>query len=283
MWMKIWKGLKTQSAAIKTALWKYKSIVETMNPLAPIPEWKDIMSYTFISEFDLLKHSYSNNDIQSQLWCDLINREIAAKHFKVLCAWEEITFLNVEIKCLYTWICNEFVFITKHIDNLKQVDPLLSLELQRYKGFRSHVHTTHLLWIWEIHNLPGYIGSLKPGRVKHIVAQTDTIRVDPDNDTAVEREITTEHEGEDEESQTIVEQIAKLEERQDKDELILLEILIGRTQDNVIADKQLNEDIAQMANILQDTQPHQSVAPVLKSRQQLWDVVPEHMLNRICF
>lgn len=144
---KIWKGLKTQSAAIKTALRTYNSIAEKMIPPTPILEWKDTVSYTFISEFDLLKHSYSKDDIQSQPWCNAVNREIAAKYFKVLHAQEEITHLNVEIRRLYTLIRDEYVFLKGHIKSLKQEDLLLSMELQRHLTFKLRVHRIHLLWI----------------------------------------------------------------------------------------------------------------------------------------
>lgn len=98
---------------------------------------------------------------------------------------------------------------------------------------------------------------------------TSTGVVEPCNNNADNSENVNDSTGDEDERHIDVEHIVELEDRQDEDELILNEILTGRTHDDLIADKQLNKDIAQMADILQDTQPLQSAAPVRKSRQWL--------------
>jgi len=62
----IWKALKKRGKAICTAIGKYNKLASQMNPPAPTLEWKDIVNYTFISEFDMLHHMYLCADILSR-------------------------------------------------------------------------------------------------------------------------------------------------------------------------------------------------------------------------
>ena len=61
----IWKALKQRSKAIRTTIDKYSKLVATMNLPAPTLDWKNVVNYTFISEFDILWHSYSCADLTS--------------------------------------------------------------------------------------------------------------------------------------------------------------------------------------------------------------------------
>lgn len=99
--------MKTRSKAIRTALKKYNDLAAKMDPPAPILQWKDVMNYAFIGEFDLLHHAYSHDNISQRLWALHINREIAAKYYKVKCARDEIVRLNVECRRLRTHIRDE--------------------------------------------------------------------------------------------------------------------------------------------------------------------------------
>ncbi|KAJ7822917.1 hypothetical protein B0H14DRAFT_2598225 [Mycena olivaceomarginata] len=44
-------------------------------------------------------------------------------YFKILRAWEEIQQLNIEIKCVVTWIDDEARFLRKKEEELKRTDP----------------------------------------------------------------------------------------------------------------------------------------------------------------
>ncbi|TFY75526.1 hypothetical protein EWM64_g8487 [Hericium alpestre] len=61
----IWKALKKWGTAICNAIKRYNELAQQLNPPAPALEWKDVVNYTFVSEFDLLRHSYSRTDITS--------------------------------------------------------------------------------------------------------------------------------------------------------------------------------------------------------------------------
>ena len=69
----IWKALKRHSAAIRTAIDKYNKLTMQMRPPALMLDWKNIINYTFVSEFKILWHTYSCADIASCPWIALAN------------------------------------------------------------------------------------------------------------------------------------------------------------------------------------------------------------------
>ncbi|THG96932.1 hypothetical protein EW026_g4986 [Hermanssonia centrifuga] len=103
----IGKAMKTRGKAIRTALGKYNKLAVLMNPKAPMLQWKDVVNFTFITEFDLLRNSYSHEDISTKPWTVQVNREVAAKYFKILRAQDEIIHLNVECRRLQTYLRDE--------------------------------------------------------------------------------------------------------------------------------------------------------------------------------
>ena len=87
------------------------------------------MKYTFLGEFDLLRHSHT--DVQDQEWARPAVCEATTKFFKLCCAKEEIIRINVEMHRLRTAIHDEEKQISITIADLCQTDPLLGHELQR--------------------------------------------------------------------------------------------------------------------------------------------------------
>ena len=68
LWESIWKGLKAWGKAISTALDNYNAIASLMDPPAPLLEWKQLVDYTSVSKFELLKYSSSYKDITAEPW-----------------------------------------------------------------------------------------------------------------------------------------------------------------------------------------------------------------------
>jgi len=60
--------LKWRGTAIRTAIDKYNKLATQMRPPAQTLDWKNIVNYTFVSEFDILQHTYSGADIASRPW-----------------------------------------------------------------------------------------------------------------------------------------------------------------------------------------------------------------------
>lgn len=98
------KAIVKCSLAKHTALEKYNQLA-LQNPPWPTLQFSDVASYSWLSNFDLLK--YSCTDIMQKLWTVPTNCEVANKYFKVLCAHEEIHHLNVKVWRLNEWVIHE--------------------------------------------------------------------------------------------------------------------------------------------------------------------------------
>ncbi|KAG1886150.1 hypothetical protein F4604DRAFT_1917844 [Suillus subluteus] len=101
------KAIKAQSKAIRNALDEYNKLAPSMQPPAPQLTWNDIMNYGFLSKFELLKHSHSQQDVLTKPWTVPGNREIAMMYFKMKCLHEELIHLNVEVHQLQPLLAHE--------------------------------------------------------------------------------------------------------------------------------------------------------------------------------
>lgn len=159
----IGKAMKTRSKAIRTALKKYNSLAPQMDPPAPVLQWKDVMNYAFVSEFDLLHHAYSHKDITQLPWALQINREIAAKYYKIKGARDEIVRLNIECRRLHTHIRDEEAHYVQVIHELSATSPLLASEVRRSYENRRRVNRIHRVRLNAIQSLDGFTGWFTPG------------------------------------------------------------------------------------------------------------------------
>lgn len=131
-----------------------------MNPPAPQLQWKQLMEYTFISEFELLKHAHSHQNISVEPWAIPLNREMAIKHHKIKRAYEEIDRINHEAPRLRASIHNEHNVYQHHIGRLLDSDPnsTLARELQRMYSARQRVNSNHIERLNALEALVGYTG-----------------------------------------------------------------------------------------------------------------------------
>ncbi|KAI0083349.1 hypothetical protein BDY19DRAFT_987928 [Irpex rosettiformis] len=159
----IGKAMKTRSKAIHNALKKYNVLASQMNPPAPILEWKDVMNYTFVSEFDLLHHMYSHKDISQLPWAVQVNREIAGKYYKIKCAQDEILRLNVECRRLLTHIRDEEAGYLQLVQQLTPSSPLLAAEVRKTYENRRRVNRVHRVRLGAVQSLEGFSGWMAPG------------------------------------------------------------------------------------------------------------------------
>ena len=150
------KALQRRSEAIKKALKRYNTQAALLNPPRPPLSWKEIVDYSFIGEFDLLRHS--REDIRLKAWAQPSVREATVKFFKLCRAKEELARLNVEMRRLRTWIHDEHQQMTAAITDLSKSDPSLSHELQHRWALRSAVNDIHLRRLDVIENLSGFTG-----------------------------------------------------------------------------------------------------------------------------
>ncbi|KAG0707166.1 hypothetical protein DFH29DRAFT_760828, partial [Suillus ampliporus] len=155
----IGKAIKTRGKAIHSVLDNYNDLAAHMTPLAPHLEWGNILDYAFISDFKLLKHAYSQQDITREPWTNPGNREIMAKYFKVKCAREELERLNVEIQRLCAFIVDECGLMHAQLHHLHGSDPYLAAELEEVCHRRHRIDTLHILRLDNIESLPGFTGT----------------------------------------------------------------------------------------------------------------------------
>lgn len=129
-----------------------------MDPPAPLLTWKQIVDYSFISEFELLKHSSSYRDITVELWAVPGNREMTTKHFKVIGAYKEIRRCNYEARRLRTSIRDEQQMYAGHIARVQPSDPDIASEIQRQANTRARVQAYIMVRLNAIESLPGFSG-----------------------------------------------------------------------------------------------------------------------------
>ncbi|KAG1728427.1 hypothetical protein EDB19DRAFT_1897395 [Suillus lakei] len=128
LWQQISKALQWHSETIRKDITRYNVQAAALNPPHPNISWKDIADYSFIAEFDLLRHSRAG--IRSNDWAKPAHREATTKYFKLLRAREEIDRLNIEFRRLHTVIHDEELQVAGIIHDLLISDPLLGCELK---------------------------------------------------------------------------------------------------------------------------------------------------------
>lgn len=152
----IWRALKARGKAIRTALKKYNAVAQLMEPPAPILEWKQLMDYAFVSEFELLKHRHSHANISREPWAEPGNREMTTKYFKLRGARVEIVRCKVEARRLATSIRDEHLHYETTIRRVQESSPVLSSALQQEYNTRRRVNFEHLVRLEALYNLPGF-------------------------------------------------------------------------------------------------------------------------------
>ncbi|KAJ7794046.1 hypothetical protein B0H14DRAFT_2309413, partial [Mycena olivaceomarginata] len=96
------KALQTRSKTIRTALGRYNAAATSLDPPRRTLKWEEVVEFTFLSDFDLLRDPEGNAAIRP--WATPAARALMDTHFKILRAKEEIQHLNIEIRRLVTYI-----------------------------------------------------------------------------------------------------------------------------------------------------------------------------------
>ncbi|KAJ7890953.1 hypothetical protein B0H14DRAFT_3081615 [Mycena olivaceomarginata] len=120
------KALQARSKAIRNAIERYNKVALSMEPPMPTLDWDQVVNYGFLGDFDLL--------------C-----------------------LNIEIKRVVTWIDNEDRFLRKKEEELKETDPLLAVQVTRYRQRCGRSDLYHMHRFWALAKVPGFTGSVVPG------------------------------------------------------------------------------------------------------------------------
>ncbi|KAJ7703597.1 hypothetical protein B0H17DRAFT_1194112 [Mycena rosella] len=115
-----------------------------MAAAAPTPKqcsltWNEVVEYTFLSDFDILRNPTGNADLQE------IQR-----------AKEEIRWLNIEIRQLVTYIHDEEIFLLQKEAEIAQTDPHLAYFIRKYCNRRGHSDGNHMA---RLHAMEKKLGS----------------------------------------------------------------------------------------------------------------------------
>ncbi len=235
------------------------------------------MNYAFISEFDLLHHTYSHKDISQRPWALQVNREIAAKYYKIKCARDEIVRLNVECRRLQTHIRDEEVQYQRVAQELTRESPLLAAEVRRAYENRRRVNRVHRVRLEAIYSLDGFTGSAVPGvRIDEPVMAQDNAQGPQNDDRAggMEREqpLDAPHIGFDMDVDVLAEADHEARADEEMERAAVQEDIAGRQGDLEVAeDEELNGEM----EIINDFVEQLAVEPVRMRKG-----VPIHMMNR---
>ncbi|KAG2104996.1 hypothetical protein BD769DRAFT_1630812 [Suillus cothurnatus] len=112
----------------------------------PNAEVGRVVEYVFLADFDLLCDT--RVDVSQQPWSLAAACGAMDLYFKMCQAWEEIQRLNVEVRCLVTYIQDK----GKYLQTCKN-------QLMATRRFNAH----HLKQLHEISKLPGFSGTIVPG------------------------------------------------------------------------------------------------------------------------
>ncbi|KAI6004702.1 hypothetical protein EDD15DRAFT_2384720 [Pisolithus albus] len=150
------KALQRRSEAIRNAITHYNKEASALNPPRPNITWKDIVDYSILGEFDLLRQSRA--DIREADWAKPAYREATVKYFKLCRAREEVTRVEVEVRRLRTAIYDEEQEVEAAVELLMMTDPHLGLELKRQHGQRHAINMLHVRRLDKIESSVGYHG-----------------------------------------------------------------------------------------------------------------------------
>ncbi|KAG1823255.1 hypothetical protein DFJ58DRAFT_672918, partial [Suillus subalutaceus] len=144
------------SDAIQNTINCYNTQAIALDPPWLKLAWNDIVKYSFLGEFDLLRHS--RTDIREHNWTVPAHCEATVKYFKLQHAHEEIQRLNVEVHHLRTSIQDEEVKTAATIHRLLEMDHTLAVELKYCYQARAAVNAMHLFRLDQLESQRAFSG-----------------------------------------------------------------------------------------------------------------------------
>ncbi|KAF8133486.1 hypothetical protein K438DRAFT_1507353, partial [Mycena galopus ATCC 62051] len=156
------KALQARSQAIRNALGRYNTAARNLGRREL--SWEEVLDYTFLSEWDLLRDPDANAKLRP--WASPAARLILDTYFKMQRAKEEIDRLNVEIKRFVTYIQDEKEFLdckAKEVEDRGDDD--LAYFIREYQWRRGRFDDGHMNKLKEMAGKLGrrFTGSLVPG------------------------------------------------------------------------------------------------------------------------
>ncbi|KAF8137995.1 hypothetical protein K438DRAFT_1458655, partial [Mycena galopus ATCC 62051] len=94
------KTLRARSKAIWNTLNRYNTVAEVLDPPGSLLTWAEVVDYTFLSNFDILRNPDTTSSIHA--WATPAAHQLLDSYYKLEQAREEIQQLNIEIRHFVT-------------------------------------------------------------------------------------------------------------------------------------------------------------------------------------
>lgn len=134
----------------------YNTEAQKLRPPRPKLTWDEIVEYSFLAEFDLLRHA--RTDIRTELWTDPSRREATVKYLQLQHAKEEIERLNREVRRLRTSIHDESCEMEASIEHTSHTDRPLAVEMTKQWVLHSKVNAVNIGYLDRIEAMVGFSG-----------------------------------------------------------------------------------------------------------------------------
>ncbi|KAI6015494.1 hypothetical protein BKA83DRAFT_4498752 [Pisolithus microcarpus] len=151
------KAISRRSAAIRAALERYNKLAPRQRPPRPKLDYAEVIGYSLLGEFSLLKHS--RYEVLEKPWALPDNREMMMKYYKLQRSQEEITRLNVEIRRLQAWVDFDGEKMKVAAQGFRDSGSSeLASEMESMYAERVRVNDFHRAQLQKIYEMPGYTG-----------------------------------------------------------------------------------------------------------------------------
>lgn len=232
------KALQSRSQAIRNGLARYNAAAAALVPPARSLTWTEVIDYTFLSEWDLLRDPEGNAQLLP--WATPAARLVLDIYFKIERAREEIERLNVEIRRLVTYIRDEKEILDSRAELMERTDPDLAYFVCQYQWKRGRFNAGHIQRLVAMQKKLGqrFTGTLQPGdRIRGPIQTGRGMEgMDDDDDEAEAEELRelVERLGKEEEEDTWEDYIG--EEAEDEELSEMLETVLGVASDSGVVE-----------------------------------------------
>lgn len=196
-------ALKARSQAIRTALDRYNMAALSLTPPRPLLDWDEIVTYAFLSDFDLLRDT--RQDVRTRPWAKPAARLAIDQWHKLLRAEEEICRLNVEIARFQTYLHDEEDFLRLKEAEISRTDPGLGRQVWVHRMERARYNEHHQDVLNKIYGLSGFSGKVcsRGESSRPAVQPPDSVVADVRNDVQDEHALGNEQDEEDDDVEVL--------------------------------------------------------------------------------
>ncbi|KAF8184026.1 hypothetical protein K438DRAFT_1598864 [Mycena galopus ATCC 62051] len=106
-----------QSKAIWNTLNRYNTVAEVLDPPGRLLTWAEVVDYTFLSNFDILRNPDTTSSIRA--WATPAAHQLLDSYNKLERAREEIQRLNIEIRHFVTHMKDKQIFLVQRESEIK--------------------------------------------------------------------------------------------------------------------------------------------------------------------